>query len=147
MNKFNHYTKNSNHPCRYCTTETGRCVGCQAYCPILLEHNKNKTPTKSEIFYNKIKDFEDSCGNFLGYTFLPDGRIKGKMVDFITVYYGADMPHVILCDNGIRQEFRLDKAMWRAYHCDYDIYNGADILHRNENEKDCRIKNLYIINM
>ena len=129
------------YPCRYCTPETGRKSGCHDYCEKYLA---TKTPSKTELYYKKMREFENSCGNYLGYIFYPDGRVKGKRIDFVSVSYRNGTPYIKLCDNGISKEYRLDKAVYRAYHPDYNIEHGANVLHRDLNQKNCAIKNLYI---
>jgi predicted secreted hydrolase len=78
---------------------------------------------------------------------IPSGKIKCKNKNkWLEVEYQNEIPYVVLSENGISVAYRLDKAVYRAYHCTYDIDHGADIIHIDGNQGNCKIKNLILLN-
>lgn len=140
-------TLTETHPCRYCTNETGRTWNCKqtcdrylAYLVLYPEKEKEKEKTKYEL----EKEFEENTREFMGYIIQKSGDIKHKYKNrYIKPIIRNGKKYVTLSENGISETFPLDQVVYRAFNCCYRI-NSKKILHRNGNELDCSIGNLYL---
>lgn len=140
---------NTNHPCRKCTYETGREVGCRPKCVRLLFYElTNKKPSNIKYIQHVIKPKESKFGEFKGHIFYPDGNvgcIHDKIKKFLKINYIRGVPYVCLCENGVSETYRLDKAMYRAYNPWFKVNSDVDLIHIDGNEKNCGIKNLKVM--
>jgi hypothetical protein len=137
-----------NHPCRKCTYETGRQVGCRPKCIRLLYYElTNKCSNKPNIRHNCNKAKELRLGEFRGHTFYPDGNVgcvNNNIKKYLKINYIRGIPHVSLCENGIDKTYRLDKAMYRAYNPWFNVDSNIELIHIDGNEKNCGIRNLRV---
>jgi hypothetical protein len=94
--------------------------------------------------YEKEARLENKLGHFMEYYFYPDGRVFSKYLrKFLTPIYSKGILYINLSENGISHRYRLDQAVFKAFHCWY-IINSKEIQHKDNDQMNCKKSNLYI---
>jgi hypothetical protein len=110
------------------------------------EENEELGTQNATSKYQREAEFEKKVGTYLNYYFYPDGKHvwSKNLQKFLTISHKGNIPYISLSENGISHRYRLDQVMFRAFNCWYQI-NSKDIIHRDDKQDNCGIKNLYII--
>lgn len=134
--------------CRYCRPEHGRTWNCKLICKKYLDHIQLSPPEKAirqKISYKEEIERINKLGYYKGYYFLLNGKIKCKYKDkYLNPLYRKGIPYISLSENNITEIYRLDQAVYRAFHCTY-VINSKNIKHIDGNQMNCSLKNLLLI--
>jgi hypothetical protein len=104
----------------------------------------NNLLEKSRTTSQRPQSLEDICGNFMGYYVTKSGKVISKIKQkFVEPRYRNGIPFITLSENGVTSTYRLDQVVFRAFNFWYAI-NSRNIIHKDGDEGNCKIRNLSI---